>query len=283
MVGSLRNTVTPDSIADELIEMWKSPAFNGKVLVLVEGGGDRTFYYKFFNKENAAIRDCKGCKKVVEVYKLLQNKAKFNNITIKDSDFDRLNGKPELGINFFYSDCHDYEMMCMKNVTTVKKLFANLAVEYDEDIINRVFEDLKYLSFFKWYNYTFHTNYNFRKFSVTDKTVEQLNDFDYIHNCLMVVSTNCNKIEKKTLEDFIESKSQSQYDLYEMTNGHDFIKRMIHHIKKKYNTLTNINEEKLKNTLHPCYDIRDFKLTNLYKGIQQWESNNNINITNTED
>lgn len=121
---------------------------------MVEGKDDRIFYYKFFNKDFSEIKDCKGCKKVIEVYRILQSKAKFLNITIKDSDFDRINGKPKSGVNFFYSDCHDYEMMCLRNKGTLEKLFANLAIDYDEAIINSVFEDLRYLSFFKWYNYT---------------------------------------------------------------------------------------------------------------------------------
>ena len=53
---------------------------------------------------------------------------------------------------------------------------------------------------------------------------------------------------------------------------------MIHHIKKKDNSLTNINEEKLKSTLHPCYDINDFKLSDLYKVIHAWENSNNIKV-----
>lgn len=270
MAGSLKSTVTSESVANEIIHEWKSPAYNNKVLVLVEGKDDRIFYYKFFNKDFSEIKDCKGCKKVIEVYRILQSKAKFLNITIKDSDFDRINGKPKSGVNFFYSDCHDYEMMCLRNKGTLEKLFANLAIDYDEAIINSVFEDLRYLSFFKWYNYTNHCNFNFRGFKITDKTREQLYDFEYIHGNLSYVSRNCISINKETLNNFINDNAD--YDLYEITNGHDFITRLIFHIKQKDSSMNNINEEKLKLTLHPCFDINDFEKTDLYCDIKHWET-----------
>ena len=132
MAESLRSRVTPETVADEFILQWKSPGYVDKVLVLVEGKDDRNFYYKFFNHYTTEVKDCKGCKKVVEVYNILKRKADFIYITIKDSDFERLNGRLIREPNFFLSDCHDYEMMCFKNACVVKRLFDNLAIPYDE-------------------------------------------------------------------------------------------------------------------------------------------------------
>lgn len=272
MAESLRSRVTPEIIANEFILQWKSPSYADKILVIVEGKDDRIFYYKFFNNDITEVRDCNGCKKVVDVYNFLKTKAKFVYLTIKDSDFERLNGCPSRGDNFFLADCHDYEMMCLKNCCVVKRLFDNLAIPYDGNMINEVFSDLKYISFFKWYNYTNRSNYNFRAFSVTDKSVEQLCDFDYIHQCILPMSSNCCIIDEETLKSFIENSDNS--DIYELTNGHDFIKRLCYHIKNKYHDIySNLNEEKIRNILHPCYTREDFSKTDLFKDIQLWGKN----------
>lgn len=269
MASSLRSRITPEKIANDFIQQWKSPRFANKVLILVEGKDDRLFYYKFFNHNTTEVTDCKGCKKVIEIYKILQRDANFPHITIKDSDFERLNGTPTPGNNFFRADCHDYEMMCLKNKTTVESLFENLAIPYNENLIDEVFSDLKYLSYFKWYNFTHHCNYNFKAFSVTDKSADELCKFSHINTCVLPVSSSCNPINEIILEQFINNNGAC--DLYELTNGHDFIKRLCHHIKRLHQQWTNINEEKIKNILHPCYGKKDFSQTNLYHDIHIWE------------
>lgn len=276
MAQSIRSTITPESIADDIILKWKSEAYNNKVLVLVEGKYDGIFYYKFFNCNFSEVDDCKGCKKVIEVYRLLKSKWDKDFIAIKDSDFDRVNGKNRLGDNFFYSDCHDYEMMCMKSTKTVEKLFSNLALRYDNEIIDAAFDDLRYISFFKWYNYTNYCKFNFRAFTIKDKTREQLYDFAYLHENLSRVSPNCVSIDEEKLNDFINDNIGS--DRYEITNGHDFISRLIIHLQNEYDSYTNMNEEKLKLILHPCFDMSDFEDTNLYHDIKEWERLNGKTI-----
>lgn len=269
MSGSLKNTTTPESIANEIILERKSPAWNNKILILVEGKDDRIFYYKFFDNNFSEIKDCKGCKKVIDVYNLLNKKIYSDFITIKDSDFDRINGKNKLGDNFFYSDCHDYEMMCLKNKNTINKLFAHLAMKYDDEIINNVFEDLRYISFFKWYNYTSHCNYNFRVLTIRNLPKNLLHDFGYIHNILLKASKNCVSINEQILEQFIDKNIHP--DLYEITNGHDFISRLTLYLEKNNCSINNMNEDKLKLILHPCFDTNDFQQTELYRDIKMWQ------------
>ena len=60
-------------------------------------------------------------------------------------------------------------------------------------------------------------------------------------------------------------------DPFELTNGHDFIKRLCFYIKNIYREWINLNEEKLKSTLHPCYTKDDFAESDLCHDIQIWE------------
>ncbi len=279
MAGTLKSQITPQTVANDIIMQWKSPGLANKVLVLVEGRNDYVFYFKFFDQNTAEIKDCNGCKGVVTVYQCLLQNANFKNISIKDSDFERLNGNPPPYPNLFYADGHDYEMMCLKNSNTIKKLFANLAMRYEENLIEEIFSDLNYLSYFKWYNYTHHCNYSFKKFAVTDKSFEDLSQFSSIHAQILPCSPKCQQINEEDLELFIENRKEC--DIYELTNGHDFIARLCHHLKLKYKQNQNdLNEKYLKKTLHPCYDQREFAQSNLYYAISAWESENKIVILN---
>ena len=270
MSASLKSKVTPEMKVDEFIMLWKSPAFANKVLVLVEGPTDRLFYYKFFNDAAATVRDCGGCKKVIEIHKGLQSRKGIVNITIKDSDFERLNGNLTLEENFFFADCHDYEMMCVRDEEVMKEVFVNMAIEYKSEWKNDVFVDLKLLSYFKWYNYTNHTNYNFNTYSVAAKTSDELNNFDCIHQAILPVSPKRTEtIDKQTLLEFISGKEGC--NLYELTNGHDFLKRLCHYIQQQFPERTNLNENEFKKTLHPCFRIENFMQTDLYRDIKGWE------------
>ena len=50
--------------------------------------------------------------------------------------------------NFFYADAHDYEMMCLNNENACVELFENLGIKYEESLLEKVFRELNYLSFF---------------------------------------------------------------------------------------------------------------------------------------
>ena len=281
MPVSLKSKVTPEMKVDEFIQIWKSPAFANKVLVLVEGPTDKLFYYKFFNNDAAAVRDCGGCKKVIEIHKGLQGRKGIVNITIKDSDFERLNGNLTLGENFFFADCHDYEMMCVRDEEVMKEAFVNMAIEYKSEWKNDVFDDLKLLSYFKWYNYTNHINYNFNAYSVAGKTSDELNNFDCIHQEISPVSPRrAETIDERTLLEFMSSKEDS--DPYELKNGHDFLKRLCHYIQRQFPECTNLNEDGFKKTLHPCFRIENFMQTDLYRDIKGWEAVSGKNILRSD-
>ena len=268
MASSLRETRNnAQKRANEFIMSWKSPAHKDKVLVLVEGKNDRNFYFKFFSNDTAVVAACDNCGKVIEVFKLL-DETDIVHIAIKDSDFDRVNGKT-FPTGFFLSDAHDYEMMCLANSVTESELFCNLAIPYDRSLIDMTFEDLRFLSYFKWYNYTYVCNYNFKRFHVSQVQQEQLKDYNYIQSNVIPMSPCHIPIDEAALNLFIE---ENPCDPYELTMGHDFIQRFCHHLKQKYSWHTNTNEDKIRTLLHPCFRMSEFVETTLYHNIRNWET-----------
>lgn len=260
--------------ANDIILRWKSPAFARKVLVLVEGKNDKEFYFKFFKIDTTAIVACDNCGKVIDVFNLLRG-TNIVNLAIKDSDFDRLN-RTTFPYGIFLSDAHDYEMMCLSNYRTRQELFRNLAIPYDQALIATIFNDLKYLSYFKWFNYTFCSKYNFKPLSVNGVTVGQISDYDYIQNIVRPAPPSSTLITKNALEQFIQSKRPC--DCYEITVGHDFIQRLCHHLKLRDTRFNNVNENKIRTILHPCFRMEEFCQTALHHDIRCWQERNGISI-----
>lgn len=270
MPTSLQSTQTAQGKVDEFVIKWKTPQNAHKTLVLVEGRDDRLFYDRFFHDETVSLQDCGGCNKLGAVYWLLQ-KTSIINIAIKDSDFARLNGTPVSGNNFFYTDAHDYEMMCLSNEQSRKELFENMIVKDGEKLMEEVFRDLTFLSYFKWYNYTYRSNYNFRVIKVSELDACQLCDYQTIHDKSYPVSKNPILIEREALNGFISERCNC--NCYELVNGHDFLNRLCWHIKRKYpDVWTNLNEGQIQNILRPCFRFEAFAETNLYKAIRDWET-----------
>ncbi len=276
-MNSLRQEATSSitSIADDFLLEWKTPICSSKVLVLVEGKDDECFYYKFFKSDVTGIRSIQGCGRLTDLHLYLRDKG-IKYICIKDSDFDRLNSKSYTSFEgFFCTDAHDYEMMCMKEPELQKDLMENLALEYSSSFFEQVLTELEYLSYFKWCNNKNHLNYNFKSFSVSCLTIDQLNNYDYIHGQILPKSSKVTTpLSKDALESF--HSSNSSCDLYELVSGHDFINRFCFLLKSKYSKTE--NECTLKKTMHPCFRVGLFQRTKLYDSIKTWSNNNGLDI-----
>jgi len=157
-----------------------------------------------------------------------------------------------------------------------QEIFENLAITYNEDLWKQIFQELNILSYFKWYNYCEHLKYNFKTFSVEGLSSEQLKDFEYIHTQILPKSNPNRIITANDIESF--QRDHSPCCEYELTNGHDFIKRFCHHLKAGNLTHRQENENSIRNRLHPCFRLEAFVQTQLYQDISDWENANGSNI-----
>lgn len=263
-----RASTKDKELVDKLILEWNSPANNGKYLLLVESNNDKQFYYKFFDHKTVAIRQTEGCNLMRKVL----NKMDSTNITyfaIKDSDFDRVSKINPSNSNCFLTDCHDHEMMCLHEKEVMTQLFRNNMVEYEEKIVDSIFEELKVLSHLKWYNYCNHCNLNFNRFYPDQEDIDKLKSFDYIINKIepqLDDSESAHSFSEHDVSSFIDT--QDIYDQFEITNGHDFLRRLIvyfHSVGCK-----SINHNIIRVQLYSLFNFSHFKNTQLYQEIFKW-------------
>ncbi len=271
---------------------WKTPQNKDKVLVLVEGKPDRSFYFRFLKDDVVIIKSCGGSQCIIELRAEIELKTKITAIVIKDSDFARVNGSLEANENVFYSDAHDYEMMCLKSAYLRQNLLYGYCLPYDEAIYDFVFEELKLLSYIKWYNYTNHSSYVLKNLPLSDLTHEEMMQFDHLMNRIVKDTEiarrknaersggDSNAVKVLSLEEDVFKAFQSSRiaaDSYEITCGHDFIKRLILFLKANGVSI-NKDETSFKDQMHPYFRLEDFYNTDLYASLCLWQKARDLDI-----
>ena len=257
----------PEELADSIKMQWDSPAFDGRTLLLVEDEADKKCYFKLFNHCNVEIRTTTGCNNMKHLFDAIQPYG-VPNFAIQDSDFARVCGKKPIEANYFLTDYHDHEMMCLYDEDIMKAVFENLAIAYDAALVSSTFDDLKMLSFFKWFNYHMHLNVNFKGYKPRGKARVDLRSFDAIYSVVRPQSPNCCvKITEADVLAFVSS--QSSQSVFEITNGHDFLDVLSQGIETKYH-IHNLRKEDIQIVIYASFTFNRFAKTQLYRDIYSW-------------
>lgn len=246
---------------------WDTPAFDGKILLLVENNNDKRCYFKLFNPDHVEIQTTEGCNNMRHLFAAIQVTG-VPNFAIQDSDFARVCGNEPPEDNYFITDHHDHEMMCLANEDVMKALFVNKAIAYDSAMVDEVFSDLVLLSHYKWYNYYHHSNVNFKGYKVRGHSKADLCSFGAISCEVMPQSPNCHEaITEADVTSFVAA--QPQIDRFELTNGHDFIDLLAQRISEKVQE-NNLRTDDLRIIMYANYVTALFVRTNLYHSICNW-------------
>ena len=246
---------------------WNTPAFDGKYLLLVENINDKKCYYKLFNSKKVEIKTTKGCNSMRRLFDAIQTTG-VPNFAIQDSDFARVCGREPVEPNYFLADRHDHEMMCLEYDDILKSLFANQALDYDATLVDEIFEDLKILSNFKWYNYHHRAKINFDGYKTRGHSKGELRSFDAIYNYVKPQSPKCNvMVTEADVTSFVNG--QPIQNRFELTNGHDFLDQLALGIGEKIKN-SNLKTEDLRLVMYARFTWEYFVQTQLYKQICDW-------------
>lgn len=268
-----------DTAAHEVQESVPKSVGKDKVKVWVEGN-DWRLYGRFFVKDLVDREGRKGghsCHSAVDSYREFKKQfPKKPAIVIRDADFKRANGENlEAEDDIFYADCHDHEMMCVFQEKVREALMSNF--EYDghtDTFFNSVFDELKFLSYLKWYNYNNDCRYNFKTLgSLFGMDESEFKDIGLLEEDVYNRTDNNSKkrIDLHDLAGFMSD--HNDVNTYDLTNGHDFYNRINYHLKK-INKANTRSEEQLKDSVYIAFAFF-FRNTNLYKRLNNWCINNN--------
>lgn len=255
----------------------KTPNRLKKLLVLVEGTDDIPVYEVFFDKNAVDIQDCHGCVVVEDVHKIIKSETNWKYLSIRDSDFLVLGNKKKYSDdNFFYTDCHDSEMMMFNNPRLIKSVMNKLIGNSIDGIKERICNELYWVSMLKWFNMLRNLNYKFEDLDLAHlswnaqiSTTEALRFF--------IPKKNSPKsFPLKSFNNF-QSKNKNP-NINHLINGHDFITRWAAIIKREYNQ--QYSNRAFRKIICDSYTIKMAKSTVLYHNIMNWELSNRLSVLN---
>ncbi|GAA06607.1 hypothetical protein CTM83_00265 [Photobacterium leiognathi subsp. mandapamensis] len=295
----MKNHMTPSRIANSIQQDSDFLGYN----ILVEGETDIKLYKKLACQNISKLKVTFGKEKMRDTYNILSERGFTRVIGIRDADFIRLNdnGKydPEYSLNIFITDSHDSEGMIIQSQAFDDFL---LEVSNEDNIINFnkkygcVREHLYKLSYplscLRFANKKYDlglafkpvrpegNQLKFKKF-ICDKTLTYLGHEKLINTVIEYSKNRGSDIKDR---DFILTKLASVIELgldeNEMTNGHDLAEILFILCKKG---LKSSNEglkggSSVESMLRLSYNKEYFALTELYKRLNQWQENNEVNI-----
>jgi hypothetical protein len=261
-----------------------SPVGHGKVWVLVEGEDDCKIYPKFFQQDKCRIEQVHGgCSQLEEAIAKLQYLENYT-FGIRDADFHHITKTRSLYKNLFYTDCHDIEMTMIQNDT----VFENILYEYSLQanvlaIKKNILNEASFVGYVRYYNDINNSSFNFEGLKYGDIITQNQEGNLCLDKSLCLQKLNkCSQyrtitVDEKIIKSFINSNIT--VDLYQLVNGHDFIKLLacrINFIIKR-----GISYNDVSKSLRNSYRMDDFKQTKLYSHLVSWQNNLGYNILMT--
>jgi hypothetical protein len=266
-----------------LVQMTQnSPMGENSIWVFVEGDDDCKIYPKFFQKDKCRIEQVHGG--VGQLESAINRLQRYADriAGIRDADFCHLSGTYSSLKNLFYTDCHDIEMTMVQNDT----VFENILYEYSlqSDAVNikqNILNEASYIGYIRYYNNINNGSINFEGIKIGE-IVERPSDnlllqkSSYLQKLNLHSSNKTISIDENTVNQFIVSNPVC--DLYQLVNGHDFIKLLASRINFQILKGKNTSHKDVSKSLRNSYRMDEFKQTNLYKSLLSWQNVNNHDV-----
>lgn len=269
-----------DSIYNDYIRLrLNNPDAQNKVIVLVEGKDDVPFYSKFFKFENVLIVPCFGCSFVPQIQNYLKKKKRIKQcLAIIDSDFSNLSKRDVSEPDCFFTQFHDVEM----ELISIANVFENalrplgvFTVKYQQR--TALLKELYYLSMARYFNMARRqrltdegTGLDLRSISVSElSSVESINKY--------FKPTEHKKVSSFKIKAFKRFVEKNRHvDLFQITNGHDFLCRWSYKLNRGGCRI--FEEEELREALINAYKECYIKNSYLYKKIAHYALKQSLDI-----
>ncbi len=285
----MREYIDENYIYGEL-KLWKSARKKDAVGVLVEAKADELFYRKFFTNDTTFFKT-NGFQKLEAILEKIESNKDDGFIGIIDADFRRVDNEQLKYRNLFLSDGHDVEMMMITSPAWRQVLDfyvdkkKQIAFEKTHgDITSRLFFIAMFIAFVRYLNHKEKIGLVFRTFKKGKPDFIDYHKFVDKDDLSFSVTKMREVIENKSSKPNFFNKNSDylilldgilseEYNVFEFCNGHDIVNLLALALKKAVGNTT-IQGYDIENQLIIAYRFDDFKETNLYKELLNWEQEN---------
>lgn len=266
--------------------------------IVVEGESDEKFFKKFLDCSVcmvANIGDENNNKEAVIEY--INQKNQLNKrgfLGIVDADFDHIKRKDAMPENVIMTDCHDIEMVILSSNPDLNSVYAEIAnplsiKKFEEDssklFVDSVIDVAYEIGILKF------VCGNRNKYSRPSTKVDYSDLIDKQFNIDMsrlisrVVSGSVGlHISESEIEHAISDEKLEKHDKYQICCGHDVTKILELSFTNDhglgYGETKNLTTSRIESLLRVAYKYENFKTTDMYKKILEWEDKNKVKILN---
>ncbi|KAB2954147.1 DUF4435 domain-containing protein [Heliorestis acidaminivorans] len=264
-----------------LRSLYKKTAF-----LIVEGVSDARLYGKFMNKQSCHIIVGENKQNILGALTRLEEEKFIGFLAIVDLDYDYQQKEEKRNPNLFYTDSHDLETLLLNS-----SALDNVLVEYgDEKKINHLEQKsekrlvdiiagsaatvgyLRWCSLEKKLAFRFE-NLDFSAF-ICERTLEV--DEDLMLKYVLKNSKRPVPVEEELLDTWLREYKERKYNPWMVCSGHDAVRILLLGLLNFFGAYNakKLTANTLEGSLRLAYTFDDFRETELYFLISQWEAKN---------
>jgi hypothetical protein len=194
--------------------------------LLVEGITDIKRFGPFIDENECSLVNCYGRQNAIETIKMRYEQGFPGALGAVDADFDRVERRLEVHEGLVYSESHDFDLDWARPTVLEKYLYEVADGEKRKihgsanDIFAKIIQGLKPVSVARLLNRR-RIDYKLSRVDVSACFADFAVDLEQYVNLIFegyeVTNERC-----IALKDQISRASDQDYDLYQLTNGHDF-------------------------------------------------------------
>ena len=279
---SVQNKINEHHVLNSIRLQMRHELGKNKIWIIVEGITDQNLFERLLKSEKVAVNQSyAGLKGLIFiVQELLKETDKV--IGIRDADFTRLTNNIKSEKNVFLTDCHDTEMMLISADNTYLSVVIECRVSRDTAIETRqkIQKSIIFIGGLKWMNDVDDLELNFKNLGLSDFYNPTLLSLDAQGYLDAVMKRSPNKKKSVSLDD-VNRQISSIDDLLNLCNGHDFLNALSLYINSNPLCKHGIGIDEIGRLFRLAYGFMDFKNTELFKKLSDWESRTGHHIFNT--
>jgi hypothetical protein len=280
MPSKLLDEIDGGTLAAEVIML---RAASTKAVILVEGASDEKIFVRFVDEEKCEIVICCGKKNALEALAILEGRNVLGILCIVDSDFSKITGERFESASVLVTDDHDLEVTLFKS-RAFDRVLAELSSPTKIERLQAVWVDLRepiwraahLLGILRLYSAQCDLNLKFEgiSFKFVDRKTISVN----VDEMVKVVHNNSRKPVEggAQIKAFIAEWVARPHDHWQMCCGHDLAVVF----GKALNTLmgtqptATTDGATMERQLRLAYSADQFKRTDLFAGICDWQNRN---------
>ena len=278
MASRIEDEIDPGTIAAEVLML--RAASNNTILIL-EGPSDEKVFINFIDTSLCEIVIAHGKYNAVEALNLLKGRSLTGLLCIVDEDFDQLFGKPSRA-NVLRTDDHDLETMIFRSSAFDRVLYefgsatkiANSRSKWTDlrDPIVQAAYPVGLLRLYSLKNSTHLTFDGVRPAYVDRRTL--------VADITLMIKTVTDhsrvSVDIEEVYNFFGKWPMANYDPWQICCGHDLAEIFGKSLQTLFGSRRSIEVDlsSIERALRLSYSMDDFRLTNLFSLIKDWEQNN---------